>query len=144
MFSYAGKVTTVLFAISSLVKEQKKTDRNLHSFDKNTAKLPQQCPNNYPVFLFKIAQFSVGQEELKKICEIGLMLFIILGRWMLPRGSVTRDQLSVLLLEYVAIAADILELFEAFDDEQVFTHKKLPLLAAVYKLNLRCAGSFNV
>lgn len=38
---------------------------------------------------------------------------------MLPRGSITRDQLSVLLLEYVAIAADILELFEAFDDEQV-------------------------
>ena len=61
----------------------------------------------------------VGQEELKKLCEIGLMFFIILGRWMLPRGSITRDQLSVLLLEYVAISADILELFEAFDDEQV-------------------------
>lgn len=47
------------------------------------------------------------------------MLLIILGRWMLPRGSITRDQLSMLLLEYVAIAADILELFEAFEDEQV-------------------------
>ena len=47
------------------------------------------------------------------------MLIIILGRWMLPRGAITRDQLSVLLLEYVAIAADILELFEAFDDDQV-------------------------
>lgn len=38
---------------------------------------------------------------------------------MLPRGSITRDQLSTLLLEYVAIAADILELFEAFDDDKV-------------------------
>ncbi len=66
-----------------------------------------------------VIQFLVGQEELKKFCEIGLMLFIILGRWMLPRGSITRDQLSMLLLEYVAIAADILELFEAFEDEQV-------------------------
>lgn len=47
------------------------------------------------------------------------MLIIILGRWMLPRGSITRDQLSTLLLEYVAIAADILELFEAFDDDKV-------------------------
>ena len=48
------------------------------------------------------------------------MLIIILSRWLLPRGSITRDQLSLLLLEYVAIAADILELFEAFEDEQVF------------------------
>lgn len=47
------------------------------------------------------------------------MLIIILGRWMLPRGAITRDQLSILLLEYVAIAADILELFEAFEDDQV-------------------------
>ena len=48
------------------------------------------------------------------------MLIIILSRWLLPRGSITRDQLSLLLLEYVAIAADILELFEAFEEEQVF------------------------
>ena len=47
------------------------------------------------------------------------MLIIIFGRWMLPRGAITRDQLSILLLEYVAIAADILELFEAFEDDQV-------------------------
>lgn len=66
-----------------------------------------------------LLQFYVGQEELKKFGEIGLMLIIILGRWMLPRGAITRDQLSILLLEYVAIAADILELFEAFEDDQV-------------------------
>ena len=67
-----------------------------------------------------ISQIRVSQEELKKFCEIGLMLIIILSRWLLPRGSITRDQLSLLLLEYVAIAADILELFEAFEEEQVF------------------------
>lgn len=66
-----------------------------------------------------ISQIRVSQEEFKKFCEIGLMLIIILSRWLLPRGSITRDQLSLLLLEYVAIAADILELFEAFEDEQV-------------------------
>lgn len=67
-----------------------------------------------------ISQIRFSQEELKKFCEIGLMLIIILSRWLLPRGSITRDQLSLLLLEYVAIAADILELFEAFEEEQVF------------------------
>ena len=71
------------------------------------------------VFIEFLIQFFVGQEELKKFCKIGLMLIIILGRWMLPRGAITRDQLSMLLLGYVAIAADILELFEAFEDEQV-------------------------
>ena len=67
-----------------------------------------------------ISQIRFSQEEFKKFCEIGLMLIIILSRWLLPRGSITRDQLSLLLLEYVAIAADILELFEAFEEEQVF------------------------
>ena len=38
---------------------------------------------------------------------------------MLPRGSLTRDQLSSLLLEYVGIAADILELFQALEDEML-------------------------
>ena len=31
-----------------------------------------------------------------------------MGRWLLPRGELTRDQLSTLLLVYVANAADIM------------------------------------
>ncbi|EDO40847.1 predicted protein, partial [Nematostella vectensis] len=55
----------------------------------------------------------------RKLCELGLIIMIILGRWLLPRGEITRDQLSALLLGYVGTAADILELFEVFEEPQV-------------------------
>ena len=62
----------------------------------------------------------IGTETLgKRICELGLIIGIIIGRWLLPRGEITRDQLSALLLGYVGTAADILELFEVFDDSRM-------------------------
>ena len=94
-------------------------------------------------FYSQIIQFFVGQEDLKKLCEIGLMIIVILGRWMLPRGSITRDQLSVLLLEYVAIAANILELFEAFEDEQVILYCGLVTCGAKVLLNKLVLVSLN-
>jgi hypothetical protein len=66
-----------------------------------------------------LSQKTLDEDFTCKLSEIGLVLFIIAGRWILPRGAITRDQLSALLLEYVAIAADILELFEAFQEDQV-------------------------
>ena len=41
------------------------------------------------------------------IFELGLIIVIILGRWLMPRGKLTRDQLSALLIGYVGTAADI-------------------------------------
>jgi len=38
-----------------------------------------------------------------------LVALLILGRWLLPKGALTRDQLSQLLLVYIGMAADILE-----------------------------------
>ncbi|XP_033643182.1 transmembrane protein 26-like [Asterias rubens] len=38
-----------------------------------------------------------------------LLFVLIVGRWLLPKGSLSRDQLSQLLLVYIGIAADILE-----------------------------------
>lgn len=53
-----------------------------------------------------ISNFS--QEFNQKFSELGLILVIITGRWLLPRGEITRDQLSALLLTYVGTAADIM------------------------------------
>ncbi|CAF4391739.1 unnamed protein product, partial [Rotaria magnacalcarata] len=40
--------------------------------------------------------------------------------WLLPVGkTMTRDQLSQLLLVYIGTAADIIELFEAFKEHDV-------------------------
>lgn len=48
------------------------------------------------------------------VIEQLLMLVLIIGRWMLPKGELTRDQLSQLLLVYIGTAADIIELFDSF------------------------------
>ncbi|ESO88818.1 hypothetical protein LOTGIDRAFT_125533, partial [Lottia gigantea] len=54
-----------------------------------------------------------------RVIEQFLLLMLIIGRWMLPKGSLTHDQLSQLLLVYVGTAADIVEFYEAFSEEKV-------------------------
>ncbi|KAK7465102.1 hypothetical protein BaRGS_00037723 [Batillaria attramentaria] len=49
-----------------------------------------------------------------------LMLYLmILGRWLLPRGEVGREQLSQLLFAFIGIASDIMELFSLFDEDMI-------------------------
>ncbi|XP_038045868.1 transmembrane protein 26-like [Patiria miniata] len=48
-----------------------------------------------------------------------LLALLIVGRWLLPKGSLTRDQLSQLLLVYIGMAADILEFSLESLQEQV-------------------------
>ncbi|CAH1642752.1 unnamed protein product [Spodoptera littoralis] len=62
------------------------------------------------------------------LIEQFLMLTLIVGRWLLPKGDLTRDQLSQLLLVYIGTAADIIEFFDSFKDEKVATEKVLVLL----------------
>ena len=51
---------------------------------------------------------QMGKNDVGRlIFELGLIFGIILGRWLMPRGKLTRDQLSALLLGYVGTAADI-------------------------------------
>jgi len=38
-----------------------------------------------------------------------LLFFLVIGRWMLPRGGISREQLSQLLLVFIGTGADILE-----------------------------------
>ena len=55
----------------------------------------------------------------------------------MPRGEITRDQLSALLLGYVGTAADILELFEVLDEQVVETQREVTLaVLGVYTWSL--------
>lgn len=63
--------------------------------------------------------------NLKKLCELGLIVGIIIGRWLMPRGEMSKEQLSALLLMYVGNAADILELFAAFDEPEIMKNRKV-------------------
>lgn len=44
---------------------------------------------------------------------------------MLPKGDLSRDQLSQLLLVYLGMAADIIEIFEAFNEDNVMHNRGL-------------------
>ena len=57
---------------------------------------------------------KVDSDTLLIIIEQFLMLVLIIGRWMLPKGDMTRDQLAQLLLVYIGTAADIIEFFDSF------------------------------
>ncbi|ESO04656.1 hypothetical protein HELRODRAFT_156957 [Helobdella robusta] len=46
-------------------------------------------------------------------------------RWILPKGQLTHDQLSELLLVYIATAADIVEFFDAFKEDAVRFNRPL-------------------
>jgi hypothetical protein len=54
-----------------------------------------------------------------RVLEQFLLLMLIVGRWILPKGSISHDQLSQLLLVYVGTAADIVEFYEAFSEDEV-------------------------
>ncbi|CAG0890063.1 unnamed protein product [Darwinula stevensoni] len=68
---------------------------------------------------------ALPREQWAKILEQMLLVILIVGRWLLPKGELTRDQLSQLLLVYIAMAADIVELFEAFKEKEVIVNKEL-------------------
>lgn len=48
--------------------------------------------------------------------EQAMILILICARWLMPKGELSRDQKSSLLLAYLGIAADIVELFAIFDE----------------------------
>ncbi|XP_060554882.1 transmembrane protein 26-like, partial [Ruditapes philippinarum] len=59
------------------------------------------------------------------IVEESLVYLLVFSRWLLPRGEVSRDFLADLLLEFLAIASDIMELLAVFDEEDVRSNLKL-------------------
>lgn len=58
-------------------------------------------------------------EILLYTMEQALVLILVIGRWLLPKGGITRDQLSQLLLIYIGTAADIMEFTEIIKDDDI-------------------------
>lgn len=49
----------------------------------------------------KLPDIQIDNETWVTLIEQFLMLILIIGRWLLPKGDLTRDQLSQLLLVYI-------------------------------------------
>ena len=58
-----------------------------------------------------------------------MLYFMIVGRWLLPRGTISRNELSQLLFVFIGIASDITEFFTLFDEDVV--RKNLELTYAI-------------
>jgi len=52
------------------------------------------------------------------------LLVLIIGRWLLPQGSISREQFSKIILIYVGTAADIVEFSEIYGEEDLGTKLK--------------------
>lgn len=48
---------------------------------------------------------------------------IIVGRWMLPKGKTSRSALSQLLLVYLSLASDMIDLLSIFQEDKVIRNK---------------------
>lgn len=57
------------------------------------------------------------------VLEQGFLFILILGRWILPRGKLTRDQLSQLLFVYIGSGSDVMELFIIFEEPKIRSDK---------------------
>ena len=47
-----------------------------------------------------------------------LLFVLVIGRWLLPKGDITRNQLSQLLLVFIGVGADILEFATGLQKEK--------------------------
>ncbi|CAF1085205.1 unnamed protein product [Rotaria sp. Silwood1] len=74
----------------------------------------------------------LSKEDWHMIIEQMILLVLILSRWLLPKGELTREELSQLLLVYIGIAADIIEFFEVFKEKNVRTNVTLSILVLLF------------
>ncbi|XP_071795343.1 transmembrane protein 26-like [Asterias amurensis] len=75
----------------------------------------------------------LADDEWALALEQILLCLLILGRWLLPKGSLTREQLSQLLMVYIGMAADILEFsLENLREEPVVCNKSIIMIILAF------------
>ncbi|KAJ7390162.1 hypothetical protein OS493_026669 [Desmophyllum pertusum] len=71
------------------------------------------------IFQFLRGVNITDDERLLYTMEQALVLILVIGRWLLPKGGISRDQLSQLLLIYIGTAADIMEFTEIIKEDDI-------------------------
>lgn len=62
---------------------------------------------------------SLSVDDWVVATEVTFLMIIIVGRWLLPKGKITRSALSQLLLVYLSLASDMIDLLSIFQEDQV-------------------------
>ncbi|XP_064156965.1 transmembrane protein 26 [Anguilla rostrata] len=60
--------------------------------------------------------------------EQTMLIVLVLGRWLMPKGDMSRGQLSQLLMVYVGLGADILDIFDTFKEPEVKTNRTVVIV----------------
>ncbi|XP_017472200.1 PREDICTED: transmembrane protein 26 [Rhagoletis zephyria] len=119
VFLYLSSIVPAiwLLELDQVARKLNNTNGNNNSSNEN---ILQEVAEN-----LDLPAFNIEPDTWITLIEQFLMLILIVGRWMLPKGDLTRDQLSQLLLVYIGTAADIMEFFESYKDVNII---KIPLL----------------
>ncbi|XP_012340456.1 transmembrane protein 26 [Apis florea] len=125
VFLYLSSVVPAIWLL-----ELDKVERRLKTFETNVNKSENLDLTNLAAKDLKhlekalgvnihLPNIKISKETWVTLIEQFLMLILIIGRWMLPKGDLTRDQLSQLLLVYIGTAADIIEFFDSFKEDRI-------------------------
>ncbi|XP_056400488.1 transmembrane protein 26-like [Hyla sarda] len=80
-------------------------------------------------------EFEKTYSIVLQISEELTILVLVIGRWLMPRGNMSRDQLAQLLLMYLALGADILDILELIKEPSV-KNKKTTTVAGLCLFSL--------
>lgn len=81
--------------------------------------------------------FTLEPDIWVSFLEQTLIFLLIIGRWLLPRGDLSRNQLSQLLFVYIGSGSDTLDFFIVFEETEVRTNRLLSYISlSVWSLSL--------
>ena len=61
-------------------------------------------------------KIAISEEWWALLLNQSMMILLIIARWLMPKGDLTRDQLSGLLLYYLGTASDIVDFFSVLSE----------------------------
>ncbi|KAL4240987.1 hypothetical protein ACF0H5_001769 [Mactra antiquata] len=95
------------------------TTNSAQNVTTSTTALPDTTTINSGILVTIESFLEIEDTTWIVVLQESLMYLIVFGRWILPRAGVSRVALSDLLLIYLAVASDIMELYAVFDEEIV-------------------------
>ncbi|CAF0781651.1 unnamed protein product [Adineta ricciae] len=73
----------------------------------------------------KTKLLSLSVDDWVVAIEVTFLMTIIVGRWMLPKGRISRSALSQLLLVYLSLASDMIDLLSIFQEDKVIRNTEM-------------------
>ena len=77
------------------------------------------------IIMFQLFMIPVARSMWIIVMQQFILIFIIIARWLTPKGDITRDELSVLLIGYLATSSDIIDFFSIISEDETLAINKL-------------------